>query len=97
MKFIKIISIITICLLIETAVGCSLGTAEEIFEKITPGMTYREICDIVGSKGTDKGSGAIIYEWELDNGKTLKVWFYPTNGENLTYPDDLISNEKRLE
>ena len=38
------------------------------------GMTYGEVKQIMGSEGTDVGSGAIIFQWKLDDGKVLNVW-----------------------
>lgn len=39
------------------------------------GMTYAQLKRIFGSDGESVGSGAIIYQWELDDGRSLKVWF----------------------
>ena len=45
-------------------------TAEDIKE----GMKLSEIVEILG-KGTDVGSGAIIYEWKINDGEYLYVSF----------------------
>ena len=47
----------------------------EIARQIKKGMTYSEIHEILRNPGEDIGSGAILYEWELDNGDVLHVWF----------------------
>ena len=47
----------------------------ETARQIKKGMTYSEIHEILRNPGEDIGSGAILYEWELDNGDVLHVWF----------------------
>ena len=61
-------------------------------EYIPKGMTYSQLCLVMGSPGVDIGSGVSLYQWELENGKYLRVWFvHPQSDENLVYPDNLIS------
>ncbi len=46
-----------------------------LVDQIVLGKTYEQVCDILGSEGTDVGSGAILYQWPLDNGKYLHIHF----------------------
>ena len=39
-------------------------------------MSYDEIVEKLGEPNGDVGSGAIIFEWNLDDEKKLFVWFY---------------------
>ena len=39
-------------------------------------MPYDEIVEKLGEPNGDVGSGAIIFEWNLDDEKKLFVWFY---------------------
>ncbi len=73
--FILIVSMMTI------AVSSCAPTKRDA-EKIVPGMTYEEVCDIMGSEGVEVGFGMIIYVWKLANGKEFSVCFtrnYPDN------------------
>lgn len=65
-------------------------------EQIVPGQTYAEVCAILGRDGTDIGGGVILYQWELENGKKLLVWFRENSKKNSRYPDDLIVSERRV-
>ena len=49
------------------------------------GMTYGEVKAIMGSEGTEIGSGAIIFQWELDDGRIFRVWL---NANHPNDPDD---------
>ena len=61
----------------------------EIARQIKKGMTYSEIHEILRNPGEDIGSGAILYEWELDNGDALHVWFQSSS--------NLIATEVRID
>lgn len=61
----------------------------EIARQIKKGMTYSEIHEILRNPGEDIGSGAILYEWELDNGDVLHVWFQSSG--------NLIATEVRID
>ena len=43
------------------------------------GMRYADVKRIMGSKGEDIGSGVVIYEWPMPDGKVLHVWFDTSN------------------
>lgn len=57
--------------------------------KVKKGMTYSEIHEILRNPGEDIGYGAILYEWELDNGDVLHVWFQSSG--------NLIATEVRID
>ena len=61
-------------------------TAEDIKE----GMKLSEIVEILG-KGTDVGSGAIIYEWKINDEQYLYVWF-----THVTDSPDLIASSVEI-
>ena len=70
---------------------------ETIEEQIKPGQTYSEVCEIIGFDGTDVGYGAILYEWKIEGGDSLLVWFVKPNTEDAVFPDDLIVQNCRTE
>lgn len=43
------------------------------------GMRYADVMRVMGSKGEDIGSGVVIYEWQMPDGKVLHVWFDTKN------------------
>ena len=45
-------------------------------------MTYREVTEILGATGTDIGSGAVLFEYKLSNGKIAHVWFVDYSDAN---------------
>ena len=47
------------------------------------GMTYHEIVRILGSDYEDVGSGAIILQWQLDDGRKLSAWMVKNGGSSL--------------
>jgi len=63
-------------------------------KKVTPGMTYLEVCEIMGGEGVDVGSGYIIYEWELLNGKVFSVAFAKNSNDELIVEDCGIIEDK---
>ena len=67
-------------------------------EKITVGMTFSEVVDIIGKPQRDTGSGVWIMEWDMKSGKVLAVCFNPVTdakakgSSNADYErSDLIS------
>ncbi|MBQ5602412.1 MAG: hypothetical protein IIU77_06295 [Clostridia bacterium] len=59
-------------------------------EDIKEGMKLSEIVEILG-KGTDVGSGAIIYEWKINDEQYLYVWF-----THVTDSPDLIASSVEI-
>ena len=51
------------------------GISDEMAEKITVGMTFSEVVDIIGKPQRDTGSGVWIMEWDMKSGKVLAVCF----------------------
>ena len=76
MRF-KILSIIATILMVVVITSCTHKDSayDKAKNQIKEGMTYTEVCSIMGNSGTDIGSGAIIYEWKLEKDKRLLVWF----------------------
>ena len=74
------VGILLLCMLLLLPVGCSdpdelTGDARELAEQISPGMTYDEVCTLLGGEGKDIGSGAIIYEWTFKDQGRILAWF----------------------
>ena len=73
----KTSSIIAVVLTVVVITSCS--HQNNLYEKaqtqISEGMTYEEVCAIMGSEGTDIGRGVILYEWKLEKDSRLLVWF----------------------
>lgn len=74
------------------------GIGDEMVEKITVGMTFSEVVDIIGKPQRDTGSGVWIMEWDMKSGKVLAVCFNPVTdakakgSSNADYErSDLIS------
>ena len=51
-----------------------------LIENITAGMSYQEVTDVLGTTGTDVGSGAIIFEYQLSDGRVAYIWFQSNGG-----------------
>lgn len=67
-------------------------------DDIKPGTKYSEIVKIIGKEGTSIGSGAILYEWHMNDGNYLYVWFNPSSSTQYEkLPDDLTVNSIRIE
>ena len=47
-------------------------------------MTFEEVVEILGKPIAEFGSGAIWYEWSLDDGTKLQIQFTPKGMENVT-------------
>ena len=58
----------------ETASSSDL-VDPKLIDQISKGMTYREVTEILGATGTDIGSGAVLFEYKLSNGKVAHIWF----------------------
>lgn len=59
--------------------------------KVEIGMTYENVCNLLGSTGVDIGYGAILYQYLLDDSTTMILNFYRNSeGElilcNIIYP-----------
>jgi hypothetical protein len=68
------------------------GIDEDLAERISVGMTFYEIADILGKPQRDVGSGVVIMEWEMRSGKVLNVAFrFVSSGTNTEAADDLVS------
>ncbi len=74
----------------------SKTAAATIEEQIKPGQTYSEVREIIGFDGKDIGSGAILYEWKIEGGDSLLIWFSKPNTDNAVFPDDLIVRNCRI-
>ena len=94
-----IIVMITGCAEIEETSTETMATTEEtiaktaaatIEEQIKAGQTYSEVREIIGFDGKDIGYGAILYEWKIEGGDSLLIWFSNPNTDNAVFPDDLI-------
>ena len=58
------------------------------------GMTYGEVKEIMGSDGEDVGSGAIIFQWELEDGRVLLVWLSGKTSDSI---EDLVVTGFKLQ
>ena len=67
----------------ETVKEWSSLTIDEIDAIDFVGMTYHEIVRILGSDYEDVGSGAIILQWRLDDGRLLSAWMVKNGGSSL--------------
>ncbi len=90
----------TVLLLLLVAVTC-LGfcscnnskptlSASDIAEQIEVGMTYKEVRNIIGSDGTDVGSGTMIMEWRFPD-ELLQICFNAPASANATPNDWIVS------
>lgn len=51
-------------------------------EKIKVGMEFQEVVDLIGKLQRDVGSGALICEFDLSNGQTLRtIWEHDIIGD----------------
>lgn len=61
-----------------------LGTvAPEKIEQVSAGMTYEEVTGVLSVLGRDIGSGAVIYEYHLSDGRVAHVHFQKDDAEAL--------------
>lgn len=67
---------------------CAAATARhlEIFKQIHPGMSFKDICKIVGWPDGDVGSGMRIFEYKLDDGTIIYLGF--SQLDHLTFIRD---------
>ena len=54
-------------------------------KKITYGMTYEEVVDVLGEIKPSKLSGIAKCEWRLANGDTIWIWFSEYSEETGKY------------
>lgn len=60
--------------------------------QLKEGMSYDEVTEILGAKGTGVGSGFLIYGYPLTDGKTLYIYYNYTNGgDKSTWTVDSFS------
>ena len=59
----------------ERLMGPNYKTTTELASQITVGMQYSEVAKILKAAGYSVGSGNMIYEWELENGNELRIFF----------------------
>ena len=50
------------------------GSLKSRAEQVTIGMTYKEVCELLGSEGKNVGSGMPIYCWKISLKQNLYVW-----------------------
>ena len=80
--------ILTICLvtlLVVASVVAILNVAMSQIKKITYGMTYEEVVDVLGEIKPSKLSGIAKCEWRLANGDTIWIWFSDYSEETGKY------------
>ena len=51
-------------------------------DRIEEGMTLENVIKTIGKAKRDIGSGTMILEWDIDNGKTLVISFGSKQGQN---------------
>lgn len=84
--------------MVSTDSKSNVNDLDDLAKQVSAGMTYDEVCSLLGSEGVDIGYGAILYEWDLGNGKKLLAWFSNPKGiEDAVLPDELIVTESRIE
>lgn len=65
-------------------------SASDIAEQIEVGMTYKEVRNIIGSDGSDIGSGMMIMEWRFLDDELLQICF-DAPSTNATPNDWIVS------
>ena len=66
-------------------------TADSL-QQIKIGMTYEQVTEILGGPGRDIGSGAIIFEYDLETGSTVQIYFGRNNINDNTLYVTAINN-----
>lgn len=64
-----LISFVFIVFMISNQNSHSDRVSERTLKRIQPGMSIDEVFSIIGFEGEDIGSGAIIYRYQMKNGK----------------------------
>ena len=81
--------IITICLatllVVSTVIAVLNVVAMSQIKKITYGMTYEEVVDVLGEIKPSKLSGFAKCEWRLANGDTIWICFGDYNEKTGKY------------
>ena len=81
--------ILTICLVtllvVASVVAILNVVAMSQIKKITYGMTYEEVVDVLGEIKPSKLSGIAKCEWRLANGDTIWIWFSEYSEETGKY------------
>lgn len=90
MKYLKILLVTFIMLLSLNLVACGDAPAEQpkeptIDEKITAGMTYDEVIEIVGGYGRLSNYVSNIQIWDMGDDPDLYVWF-----DRATYSEGAV-------
>ena len=70
---------LTIAVLASCGGGADLNEAAE---RVAPGQTYEEVCDIIGRDGTAMGADGTVYEWHFADQGNLLV-FFTRSGDQL--------------
>ena len=82
-------NIFTICLaillVIATVIAVLNVVAMSQIKKITYGMTYEEVVDVLGEVKPSNLSGFAKTEWRLANGDTIWIWFSDYSEETGKY------------
>ena len=93
-KSIIIILAIVVVLVLVGIYGFSPWIMQKKAEQIKEGMTYEEVTRIMGKEQGDRGSGFIIYAWELDKENEFWVWFYQNeSGELVVMDSEIVEKE----
>lgn len=61
---------------------------EDKVNEINIGMEFQEVIDILGKPQRQSGSGVIIYEFDLSNGKVLRTWWEKDIEKENQYMND---------
>lgn len=81
--------ILTICLVTLLVVALVVAILNVVamsqIKKITYGMTYEEVVDVLGEIKPSKLSGIAKCEWRLANGDTIWIWFSEYSEETGKY------------
>lgn len=80
---------LTICLVTLLVVALVVAILNVVamsqIKKITYGMTYEEVVDVLGEIKPSKLSGIAKCEWRLANGDTIWIWFSEYSEETGKY------------
>lgn len=91
----SIVSGIIVGLVLVIGIYClSPWIMQKKAEQVKEGMTYEEVTRIMGKELGDRGSGCIIYAWELDKENEFWVWFYQNeSGELVVMDSEIVEKE----
>ena len=94
----KKIALLLLFVALLTLVVCSCSntksahTANEVAKQIVNGMTYEDVCGIVGTDGVDVGSGTVVMEWKFSDHDYLQVCFDCPTDQNAAFSEWIVSN-----